>query len=74
MSRSGYKPLHSAETALSKVRNDNTTSVDKDKVTVPTLLDLSAAFDTKHTAHFMWCPTPFCFGAFAFHTANSQLV
>ena len=46
VSQSAYKEFHSTETALLKVHNDVTLNIDKGKVTVLTLLDLSAAFDT----------------------------
>ena len=42
--QSAYKQFHSIETALLKVRNDVT--LNKNKVTALTLLDLSAAFNT----------------------------
>ena len=38
-------PFHSTETALLKIHNDILSSMDNGKVTVLTLLDLSAAFD-----------------------------
>jgi hypothetical protein len=44
--QSAYKKLHSTETALLKIHNDVLTAMDKGKVTVLTLLDMSAAFDT----------------------------
>ena len=44
--QSAYKQFHSTETVLLKVHNDVTLNMDKGKVTVLTLLDLSAAFDT----------------------------
>ena len=44
--QSAYKQFHSTETALLKVHNDVTINMDKGKVTVLTLLDISAAFDT----------------------------
>ena len=43
--QSAYKQFHSRETALLKVHNDVTLNMDKGKVTVFTLLDLSASFD-----------------------------
>ena len=44
--QSAYRKFHSAETALLKVQNDVLQSLDKKKVTVFVMLDLSAAFDT----------------------------
>ena len=44
--QSAYRPGHSTETALLKVMNDLLYSLDHENVSVLTLLDLSAAFDT----------------------------
>ena len=44
--QSAYRKHHSTESALLKVHNDIIISMDKGEVTVLTLLDLSAAFDT----------------------------
>ena len=44
--QSAYRPNHSTESALLKVTNDILLALDKGDVTVLTLLDLSAAFDT----------------------------
>ena len=44
--QSAYRPNHSVETALLRVCNDILRSMDKRKITVLVLLDLSAAFDT----------------------------
>ena len=44
--QSAYKKFHSTETALLRVHNDITRSLEKRNVVVLLLLDLSAAFDT----------------------------
>ena len=44
--QSAYRKFHSTETALLKIHNDILSSLDDDRVTALTLLDLSAAFDT----------------------------
>ena len=44
--QSAYREGHSMESALLKVKTDILNSMDKQKVTCLTLLDLSAAFDT----------------------------
>ena len=44
--QSAYRKGHSCETALLKVTNDILFAMDNQKVTLLTLLDLSAAFDT----------------------------
>ena len=44
--QSAYRASHSTETALLRVFNDILRSMDQQKVTIPVLLDLSAAFDT----------------------------
>ena len=44
--QSAYKKFHSTETALLKVENDIILNMDEGRVTAPTLLDLSAGFDT----------------------------
>ena len=46
VSQSAYKQFHSTETALLKVHNFVTLNKDNGKVTVFTMLDISAAFDT----------------------------
>ena len=44
--QSAYRPNHSTETALLKIKNDNLMNMDKQHATLLILLDLSAAFDT----------------------------
>ena len=44
--QSAYRPHHSTETALLRVFNDLLTAGDTDQISILTLLDLSAAFDT----------------------------
>ncbi len=44
--QSAYSQFHSTETALTRVQNDILLAMDKQKVVILTLLDLSAAFDT----------------------------
>ena len=44
--QSEYKAFHSTESALLSVTNDILSSMGRGNVTAPTLLDLSAAFDT----------------------------
>lgn len=44
--QSAYRPNHSTETALLKVKNDLLLNMNKQHVTLLVLLDLSAAFDT----------------------------
>ena len=45
-SQSAYRPFHSTETALLKVTSDILDSLDSSDISILTLLDLSAAFDT----------------------------
>ena len=44
--QSGFRRFHSTETALLKVQSDILMSMDRQKITLLVLLDLSAAFDT----------------------------
>jgi len=44
--QSGYKPLHSTETALLRVKNDIMQAIDRKHAVLLVLLDLSAAYDT----------------------------
>ena len=44
--QSAYKENHSTETAMLKILNDLLNSADKGEITILSLLDLSAAFDT----------------------------
>ena len=44
--QSAYRPYHSTETALLKVQSDILMNMDKQRVTLLVMLDLSAAFDT----------------------------
>ena len=44
--QSAYRPNHSTETALLKIFNGILTALDNNKISILTLLDLSAAFDT----------------------------
>ena len=46
MLQSSYRQHHSTETALLRVQNDVLMNMDKQKVTLLVLLDLSAVFDT----------------------------
>ena len=44
--QSAYRPCHSTETALLRVKNDIATAIDNTKAVFLVMLDLSAAFDT----------------------------
>src|SRR5271156_2863337 len=53
--QSPYRPYHSTETALLRVQNDILIGMDKQKVTLLVMLDLSAAFDTvDHNILLQW--------------------
>ena len=53
--QSAYRPYHSTETALLRVQNDILIGMDKQKVTLLVMLDLSAAFDTiDHNILLQW--------------------
>ena len=51
--QSAYWKFHATETALLKIYNNILASMDSDKVTELTLLDLSAAFDTVDHSIFL---------------------
>ena len=54
VSQSVYRPGHSTKTALLRLRNDVLHSLDSGDVSLSTLLDLSAAFDTiDHNMEFL---------------------
>ncbi|XP_072039764.1 uncharacterized protein [Amphiura filiformis] len=63
--QSAYKPLHSTETALLRVKNDIASAIDNKNAVFLVMLDLSAAFDTIdhtifvnrlcHTFHIQGC-------------------
>ena len=44
--QSAYKPLHSTETALTRVQHDIANAMDTNQTALLVLLDMSAAFDT----------------------------
>ena len=44
--QSAYRPKHSVESALIRVKNDIMFALNSDRVILMVLLDLSAAFDT----------------------------
>ena len=46
ISQSAYRPNYSTETALLKITNDILLNMNDQRVTLPLLLDLSAAFDS----------------------------
>ena len=67
--QSAYRHHHSTETALLKVVNDILLNMDKQRVTLLLLVDLSAAFDTvEHDT--LLCKTPSVFKARCFRGSS----
>jgi len=72
--QSAYRPLHSTETALLRVRNDILLNMNKQQVTLLVFLDLSAAFDTSdHSVLLRRLETKFGFTGTALEWFKSYL-
>ena len=72
--QSAYRPLHSTETALLRVRNDILLNMNKQQVTLLVFLDLSAAFNTiDHSVLLRRLETQFSFTGTALEWFKSYL-
>ena len=72
--QSAHKKNHSTKTTLLKITNDISTNIEKKRVTVLTLLDLSAAFDTiDHAALLKLLSSWFCISGIALEWIQSYL-